>query len=200
MEEFKEYCNSLGSTNPTPGGGSAAALGLSLGASAAEKAVRFSLNEYLEEFLNSFTEIKEAGFILSEEDQSAFNNWMEARKLPKSTPEEKSIRENKINFFAREAILVPYQIAKRSIRLLEIIQDFIPHCNKWLLSDLAVGGAFAKSSFDGSIFNVYINFPYLKDVELYEEINEFIEERVGYAAKITENIYRLCKINLSKKD
>lgn len=192
MNEFKQYCEKLGSTSPTPGGGSAVALVLSLGASSAEKAVRFSLNDYSEEFLNSLIEIRDSGLQLSENDQLFFSQWMEARKLPKTSDDEKKIREEKVNYFAKQSILVPYEISKRAIRLLEIIQDFVPHCNKWLISDLGVGASLARSAFDGAVFNIYTNFPYLKDINLNSEINEFLKDSIPYASKITENTYRLC--------
>ncbi|OHD12873.1 MAG: hypothetical protein A2086_14160 [Spirochaetes bacterium GWD1_27_9] len=197
MQNIKEYCNFLGSTNPTPGGGSACGLTLAMAASCAEKAGRFSLNDYLSEFITSFLEIKDAGFRLSDEDQDAFKKWGEARKLPKTTIEEKQIRDEKVNFYAKECTRVPYEIAKNSLKLAEIIQDFIPHCNKWLISDIGVAAALASASFDGGIFNILTNFPFLRDEEFKKELNLFLDESVLYFNKMKENIYNLTKTRLN---
>ena len=117
---------------------------------------------------------------------------MAARKMAKSTDEERTKREEKINYYARETILVPYQCAKLSLKLLETILDFVPHCNKWLISDLGVGSTFAKAAFDSAIFNIYINFPYLKDESLYSEITNFITDSKEYVKNISETISNQC--------
>ncbi|HOV15784.1 MAG TPA: cyclodeaminase/cyclohydrolase family protein [Spirochaetota bacterium] len=199
MEAFKNFCVDLGSNNPTPGGGAALALVLAFGASASEKALRFSPNDFTDEFLNIFLEVRDAGLKLSLDDQDAFRKWMEARKLPKQTDEEKKIREEKVNYYAKETILVPYQVAKLSVKLLEAILDFIPHSNKWLISDLGVGASCAKSAFESALFNIYINFPYLKDKELYIEIEHFIKENEEYVKKISESIYSQCMEVINSK-
>ncbi len=196
VEALKEYCNKLGSKDPVPGGGSAAGLVLSLAASCAEKAARFSIDDYLEGYLESFVEIKNNGFIYSKRDQEAFLNWMEARKLPKTTEEEIKIREQKIQFYVKESTLVPFDIIKDCIKLVEVIQDFIPYCNKWLISDLAGAVAFAKASFETSCFNVRINIPYIKDNDFILELNSFLDEKKNYFTKVSRNCLRASDLKL----
>lgn len=193
---FKEFCNKLGSDKPTPGGGAASGIILSLAAACAEKAARFSIDNYLEHYLKSFIEIKEEGFILSEKDQNAFLNWMQARRLPKDTEEEKKEREEKIEKYVKESAWVPLQIATKCIKLVEIIQDFIPYCNKWLISDLASSVVFARGAFDSSIFNIRINIPYIKDKDFILELEKFIEDNEKYFNKICKNCLRACDSKL----
>ena len=191
-ESFIEFCNRLGSNAPTPGGGAASGIVLSLGASCAEKAARFSIDDYLEGYLESFVNIKENGFILAEKDQKAFLNWMQARKLPKDTEQEIREREEKIQTYVKECTLVPREIVTNCIKLVEVIFDFIKYCNKWLISDLACGVNFAKASFDSAIFNIKINIPYIKDKKFIQSLQIFIEDNEKYFNKIVRNSLRDC--------
>ncbi|HOJ63553.1 MAG TPA: cyclodeaminase/cyclohydrolase family protein [Spirochaetota bacterium] len=191
-DSFVDFCNKLGSDKPVPGGGAASGIVLSLAASCAEKAARFSIDNYLEHYLNSFIEIKEKGFILAENDQKAFLNWMQARKLPKDTESEKKEREEKIEKYVKESASVPLEIAKNCIKLVEIILDFIPYCNKWLVSDLATAVAFACASFESSLFNIRINIPYIKDNDFILSLKLFIEKNEKYFQKIVKNSLRSC--------
>lgn len=189
---LKEYCEKLGSKEQTPGGGSASGLVLSLAASCAEKAARFSIDDYLDGYIDSFLSIKENGFIYTKKDQEAFLNWMDSRKLPKSTEEEIKYREEKIQFYVKESISIPLEIIKNCIKLIEIIQDFIPYCNKWLISDLASAVAFAKSSFESSCFNIKINIPYIKDNDFILEVHSFIRKNKRYFNKVSKNCIKEC--------
>lgn len=191
--DIKEYCSNLGSTSPTPGGGSACGIVLALAASCAEKACRFSINDFLTEFLESFVEIREKSIMLSKMDEESFIKWGEARKLPKETDSEKKIRNEQVNYYTAECVKVPYEIARHSLKLIEIIQDFIPHCNKWLISDALVGASFARSSFESAIFNIDINLPLLKDEELKNEVLKFIDESSNYIQNTYVNIIKLSK-------
>ena len=54
MAEIKDFCQKLGSISPTPGGGAAAGICLSMGAACAEKAARFSLEDTDQNFIEAF--------------------------------------------------------------------------------------------------------------------------------------------------
>lgn len=191
MRDIQEFCKALGSVAPTPGGGAAAGINLSLGAACAEKAARFSLTEDHDECIKTFVAIREKGIILSDADQEAFSSWQNARKLPKETDEEKKKRTDKINHFVAECINVPFEICKQSLLLVDTINSFLPNCNKWLISDACIGALFARSAFDAGIFNVDINMPYLKDKNLMHEVKEFLnKETSGFNVTVDDIIVR----------
>ncbi len=192
MQELKEFCEKLGSKEPTPGGGAAAGITLSLGAACAEKAVRFSEGDYPPDLIDRLVEIRDSGFILTEKDQVSFRAWMDARKLPKSTDEEKRLRDEQIKTHVTQAILVPYKICKKGILLLELLNDFLPCCNKWLVSDAAIGVSFAKAAFDAGLFNIKINLSYLKDEKLKKEITDFQNEKPEIFNGMYERLIDAC--------
>ena len=168
-----------------------------MGAACAEKAARFSLEDTDQNFIEAFVEIRDAGLKLSNEDQNAFLNWQKSKKLPKNSEKEKKIRLEKINFYTAECAKIPLTICINSLKLTEIIQDFLPYCNKWLISDASIGASLSKAAFESSIFNIKINIPYIKDQNLLEEIDNFIHNKINYFNKTTEYIFIKCK-NLLK--
>lgn len=196
MKIISEYCRNLGSNDPTPGGGSATGIVLSLSASCAEKAARFSIHDHLEKYIESFVEIREAGLTLSNEDEAAFLGWKKARELPKSTDKEKKERTDLINLYIKQCVLIPFSIAEKALYLSEVIFDFVPFCNKWLISDLQVGASFAEAAFDSAVYNITINLPYLKDDKLLEESKSFISINKKYLPKLYKNIIKNCELRL----
>lgn len=190
---INEFNKKLGSTSPTPGGGAAAGISLSMGAACVEKAARFSLGEKeLHDLVDKFVNIREEGLKLSDKDQKAFQAWQESRKLSKGTEEEKRIRKEKIDQYAAECAMIPYQICKHSHKLIGLIQDFIQYCNKWLISDAAIGALLSKAAYDSSIFNITINLPYIKDKKIKNEITFFLKNNSEHINKMTEEIIMSC--------
>ena len=198
MPEIRDFCERLGSTSPAPGGGAAAGITLSLAAACAEKAARFSFNDDKNEFIKRFSEIRDIGLRLSEEDQSAFSGWQEAKRLPKETDEEKQTRNEKINYFTAECAKVPFNICKNSLKIVFELENFISYCNKWLISDAAMGAVLAKASFDSGLFNININLPYLKNQELLTEIDTFIKDEKELFYKSTDYLIAFCNNSLKK--
>jgi methenyltetrahydrofolate cyclohydrolase len=191
-----DYCGDLGSISPVPGGGSAAGIVLSIAASCIEKSIRFSFDESKftdNVFLKKVIAIKAEGFKFSELDQIAFKNWSDARKLPKETEEEKSIRSVKISELIIECINVPRDISRISFELLQLINEFIPQCNKYLISDVAVGTSFAFSAFESGIFNIKTNLPFLKNENMKKDYDDFIKSNSGEASNLKDGILKICE-------
>lgn len=191
MSDIKLFCEELGSTAPTPGGGAAAGITLSLGAAAAEKAARFSLKEDSnEDFVNKFAEIREHGHQLCEDDQKYFIEWQKARKLPKESDEEKKIRKEQVDKYAAECARVPLKLGRQAIYLIKTIEEFLPSCNKWLISDAAVGASHAAAAFESSLFNIMINLPYVKDETFASELKAFMNDHVEMFNTTKEKILK----------
>ena len=195
MIDIIDFCEKLGSTSPTPGGGAAAALVLSLAAGCAEKAARFSIQETEEhkKFVEIFSEIRNIGIQLSKEDQAAFSGWQEARKLPKNNDDEKKIRTDKVNFYVAECARVPFEICKNALKLTNTILDFTPNCNKHLISDAGVGAFLSDAAFEAGKVNIEINKPYLKDQKFLDLIISFFEKEYKIFKNSNHTIAEICK-------
>lgn len=171
---LNEFTEKLGSTTPTPGGGAAAGLSLSLGAACAEKAARFSLSDEILHILEKLVEIRLWGDKLCEADQIAFIEWQKTKKLPKETEDEKKIRKEAIDNAALECAKIPLLTAEYAVKLLYTIDEFLPYCNKFLISDAACGVSFASAAFESSVFNIMINMPYVKNEIFKNQLETFL--------------------------
>lgn len=188
-----EFTEKLGSTNPTPGGGAAAGLTLAVGAACAEKAVRFSLSDDTEKILEQLIFLREEGHKLSQRDQDAFLNWQLMKKLPKETDEEKAVRKEKINMAAHECAMVPFLTAEYSVKLLYTVDEFLPFCNKFLISDAACGVSFAAAAFETSVFNILINLPYIKNEIFKNQLETFISGNTEHFDIVKERVLAECR-------
>src|SRR5579862_5065619 len=99
-ESLKRFIDDLSSRTPTPGGGSASALGGALGLGLASMAAlyttgneKFKAAEPQAKALDdALTALRRKLLATIEADIQAYGAYAEARKLPKSTPEEKAVR------------------------------------------------------------------------------------------------------------
>ena len=186
-----DYSNNLGSNAPTPGGGSAAGVVLSLATNAAAKAAVFSdidNNEQVKLFFDNCKKISQLGLELAANDEKTFLLWKQMRGLPKETEEEKTLRTAKINDAVKQCISVPYTLAKTSQEFINTLHSFIPLCNKWLLSDLLVANSFAYSSYQCALYNIDINMSYLKDEQLKSQIIEYVNSNKDKVKNLYESI------------
>ena len=190
MDSFYQFIESLGSIAPAPGGGAAAGYSLSMGAACVEKAARFSLTDNLEYFLEKFIEVRENGILLAQEDQEKFNQWQKARK--------KKNKED-IDKKAVECTKVPFKVANYALSLLSTIDEFLPNCNKWLISDASAGAAHASAAFDTSVFNILINIPSIKDEHFSNELKLFLNDNVESFNQTRDVIYKKCEEIICKK-
>ncbi|HBD93824.1 MAG: hypothetical protein A2015_11405 [Spirochaetes bacterium GWF1_31_7] len=191
--KLNEFTEKLGSTSPTPGGGAASGLTLALAAACAEKAVRFSISDISEKICEQLIFLREEGNKLCIDDQNAFSHWQEMKKLPKVTETEKAHRTQQINNAAEQCAKVPLLTAEYSMKLLYTIDEFLPYCNKFLISDAACGVSLAAASFETSIFNIIINLPYIKNDIFKSQLETFITTNPDHFDVIKERILTECR-------
>ncbi|HPL53090.1 MAG TPA: cyclodeaminase/cyclohydrolase family protein [Bacillota bacterium] len=189
---LRNYCELLGSSEPAPGGGSAAALSGVLGAALTSMVVNLSVGkknyEGLDEnikkqFMKEFENVKAiqeklTGYV--DEDKKAFNKFMEAMRLPKDTEEQNRIRMEKIREASLYALRVPLKTAECCFELLKNQETIAKYGNKNAVSDVGVGTLFALSGLEGAVLNVNINLPGIEDeavkTEAYRKCRKLSEE------------------------
>lgn len=185
---LRDYCDVLASSEPAPGGGSTAALSGVLGASLTMMVVNLSLGkksfetldenirtEFLKEF-EKITELKAELTELVDEDTKAFNQYMEAVKLPKETEEQKQLRDEKIRVASLYALQVPQKTAEKCFEILENQKNISKYGNKNAVSDAGVGALLALAGLEGAVMNVNINLPGIADAEVRRTADERCRE------------------------
>jgi len=90
-------------------------------------------------------------------DTSAFNQIMTAFALPKSTEEEKVIRQKTIQEATRVAIEVPFSVMKTAHAAMQVIRAMAETGNPNSISDAGVGALCARAAVSGAFLNVRIN-------------------------------------------
>ena len=175
----KDFVKETCSKNPTPGGGSVAALMASLGVSLAAMSANLTLNKKGYENvqvemgkLAKLFEDKSKNYLdFIKKDINAFNELMASYKLKKETEEEKETRSKVIQENVMMALNVPYSLALDLYSILDDIKYCYYNSNKNIQSDALMAMIISRCVILSCLCNVYINLNSLKDSDLKEEIN-----------------------------
>jgi formiminotetrahydrofolate cyclodeaminase len=167
---LQDYLDELASAQPTPGGGSAAALSGAIGAALASMVARLTLGKAkyadveseIEALLQQTEKLRARFQQLMQEDIDAYSKLSASFKLPRSTPEEVDARGKAIQKQLLEAALVP----------LEMVESAFEIGNATVLSDIATGALLASSAGAGAAWMVRANLVAMKDLEMVNILSD----------------------------
>jgi len=197
QSSIDQFLDRLASGDPTPGGGSAAAI---MGAMAAALVsmvcnVSFGKKGYeaaepeLRSILARSEELRVRLTAMVAGDIAAFDGLMAAYKLPKSSDEEKSRRAETIQSSLQRATLVPLECARACFEVVQLARRAADLGYKHVISDVGVGVAAADAALRSAALNVFINAPSLKDRRFAETAIEEVERLVGNSAADSTSTY-----------
>ncbi len=175
-----DFTDEVSRESPAPGGGSIAALAGALGASLSSMVANLTANkrgsEAIDEILNNAADkcqnIKDQLIKAVDEDTNAFNAYMDARRLPRKTEEQKRIREKAMQDGLKQAVLVPLSTAKLSFEAVVIADAVARHGNPNSITDVGVGAQIAYTGVLGGVYNVLINLKEIKDSDFTDEMRK----------------------------
>ena len=185
-DSIRVFLQEAGSSKPTPGGGSVAALVAALGASMTSMVGSLSQGEKFAHIRPQITEVIERMNGLTEEcekllhaDITSFDKYMVALKLPKGTDEEKLERMKAIQEATIRAIEVP-------LRLIEVCRigmicthSIAEASNKNVISDLGIGAILFEAAAQSALLTIEINLESLRDLELKRQYIEKLSLLIG---------------------
>jgi len=185
---YSEILEAISSEDPTPGGGSVAALVLAHSHSLAIMVSKLTIrSEKWSDGHNSASRTIENSQIgitksldLANDDAKAFDSVMDAYRLPKSTEKELKDRKTAIRDATLHAAEVPLETAEEASKLLQSIKAISGNCNANALTDLASSAELAKASLSMAAYNVRINLDSL-DEEISLSINNRLAEVIDEA-------------------
>ena len=179
----------LASPNPTPGGGTAAAIAGAMGTSLLvmvtglaksrnnlddEKAALAKARAALEPIASKLMELADA-------DTQSFDAVMAAYRLPKASDDEKAARTRAIQAALRGATEIPLETLRVCVAAIapgRVVRD----CgNQSAESDAGVAIGLLKAAADGAAANVRINLTGLKD-EAFKNATDAETSRLAAAA------------------
>ncbi|HRD01152.1 MAG TPA: glutamate formimidoyltransferase [Candidatus Saccharicenans sp.] len=206
--KLTDFVDELSMDAPTPGGGSAAALCGSLSAALSSMVANLTVGK---KDYEAQTEIMKSTAIRSQklkaellaavdQDSQAFNQVMEAFRLPRGTPEQTKDRDEAIEKANKEATLVPLSVLENSVELATLASQVVASGYKNSVSDAGVAGLTARACGLGAYYNVRINLPGLKDevfkkktLNQAEKLRQKLEKEVDKIEKLLDRCLSLEK-------
>ena len=165
----REFVAATAAKQPTPGGGSVAALASALAASLGAMALRYTLGkkayaDYEVELSAALAQFDTASTLLQElilEDIAAYEALSQMLKLPEAA------RLTHPDYLATvvAAIRAPQTTAAIALNILTIASTLLEKTNKFLVSDLGIAAVYAHATVHASELNVRINLPLLPNKE-----------------------------------
>jgi len=197
--ELNRFLSELASSSPAPGGGSVAALAGSLGAALSSMVCNLTLGkdkyadvqEEIKDILKKSEKLRKDLIKLIDEDTKAFNDVMNAFKLPKDTEEQKKKRNKAIQEGYKIAANVPLKTAKTCEKILDLSLIIAEKGNKNSITDAAVSAHMAQAGVKSAILNVAINLGSIKDNEYVKETSLIIDELKKNADLKTNEIMKI---------
>ncbi|MFU8794075.1 MAG: cyclodeaminase/cyclohydrolase family protein [Dethiobacteria bacterium] len=164
------FVREVSAASPVPSSGSVAALA---GAQAAALLSMYCNVSQDRDKLGDFVEVlqkagEEARFLMSrqletiDDDTIAFNQVMEAFRLPKDNDTSKTKRSSAIREAVEKAAEITLMSARGVLRTLSIINEVATKGNPSALTDLGLANLQAFSGLTGSYYNVRANLGLLK--------------------------------------
>jgi len=198
---IEEFLNRLASADPTPGGGSAAAIMGASGAALVSMVCNVSIGkkgyEAAERELRAVLEqsetLRRRLTAMVEDDVSAFDGLMAAYKLPKATEDDKARRAEAIQRSLERATQVPLDCARACGEVIALSRRAGEKGYQHVISDAGVGVSAAYAALRSAALNVFINAPSLKDRAFAEHAVREIETLLGRAAAESEAVYALVR-------
>ncbi len=175
-EPLRRIMEQLARSEPTPGGGSVAAIVAALGAAMTSMTANFSQGEgyeqsepYVTQALQDMEYISSACEWLMAEDIEAFGQYIEALELPKLTPDQKEERRHILHETHVQSITTPLRLMECCLYGMYSAAPLIAVCNRTVLSDIGIGIILFEAAAHSSLLTVNINLVTLKDDDQKQE-------------------------------
>ena len=199
-----QYRDALASSNPTPGGGTAAAVALSQGAALAVMVCDLTLGKdkweggwiAADATKTVALRLMEEGHALAQRDAASFDDVMAAYKLSRNSDEETEVRRLTIEEATIVAAQVPMETARAALGLLALLPQLAESGNGNAVTDVGVAGLLVSASCKGALFNVEINASSLPD-EISNQLMREVGEIRGQAKELSRAIMNAVNVRLN---
>jgi formiminotetrahydrofolate cyclodeaminase len=184
------YLDRLASADPTPGGGSAAALVGALGAALCAMVAKITAGgERYAAVRAEALAVADAADVLRERfaaarplDEAAYERVVAASALPKSTGDEKRARTTALQNALVGAAEAPLAAAGLSAEGIALAERANALGNTHLVSDVECALHFFRAALAASVANVRINHHFIKDAEIVRAQEERVVAIVDAAS------------------
>ena len=206
-QSVAKFVEVLGSKEPVPGGGGAAALagalGAALGAMAASLTVGKKKFAHAEGELRTAIEelngISKRYLELAEEDAKAFLPLSKVYGMPKGTDEEQKARAAAMEEALNVAIQPPYNMVRLCRQCTDVLERIERNISALVISDLGCAASLTIACVDCAVLNVFVNAKMMADEAASMRI---MDETRAICADVRERmgrVYRKVEGDLCRK-
>ncbi len=182
---IETFLTATAAKQPTPGGGSVAALAGALSAAIGEMVLSYSINKkdlapHRAQLHAAATELQRARELLLQlmvEDQAAYAALTEIHKLPPSSPE----RTDRLPAALLTCIRGPQAIGAAAVAILGLCDRLVDIVNHYLLSDLAVSSELAMATVRSAVYNCRVNLADVTDAQDRKSIQRTMDQLMEHA-------------------
>lgn len=172
-----EYVSTIASEQPMPGGGSAAGVAGSMAAALAEMVIHMTKDpgSKLMNARAELQELRQRALELAYDDEQAYNGFLDAMKLPRSTEDEKTARKAAMQTAAEHSARIPLALAVVCVEILTAMEAVVALGNKNLLGDAKAAIILAQATVEISSVMVGENLGMIKEQSLHDDLKTSIE-------------------------
>jgi formiminotetrahydrofolate cyclodeaminase len=198
------FLDDLASRNPTPSGGSAAAVMGAMGAALVSMVCNLTIGrtqyrdfeEELKSVLTKAEELRRDLIKMIEEDMQAFDGVMRAYRMPRLTKDETATRAQVIQTALKTATLVPMRCCRACGEVIILGRVVGDKGNRNVVSDAGVATVAAYAALRSAALNVFTNAKVITDRIFAEKQLVELEQLLSEADTATEASYELVKKKL----
>lgn len=189
------FLDALASGEPTPGGGSAAAMAGAIAAGLVSMVARLTrgprfaaVHGEIEAVLAASEELRGRLTDLAEHDMAAYGGFAQAQKLPRSSDEEKQRRTSAMQSALRGCTLAPLGIAAACREVLQLCPALVRAGNASAITDVGVAAALAEAALRGAGLQVEVNLGWLKDRSFADEQRQRLASVLAGTGELKERV------------
>ncbi len=186
-QRISEFLEAVASKSPTPGGGAVGSIVAAMGTALVEMVASLTIGKKdyedfegeMERVLSEASYRRKRFLELADLDASAFDQVMDAMKLPKDTEDQKKVRTEKLQEALKHASEMPYELAREISKVCPLAEFVNKYGNKNALSDARSASWLLKASFEIAVSNVEINLKLIKDEKFVSKMRESLSAIKG---------------------
>lgn len=181
---LREFLDRLSSEIPTPGGGSACGIVASIAAGLTAMSAAYALGrekyaaiqDEMEHVNRRAQSLHDKCLDLATADSEAYERFLDARKLPRTTTKEEEIRKARMDTALREATDIPLDIADAAREIADLAKHVANVGNPALRADALVGMELADAVVRGCAEQVKVNLQHITDEDYRKPAEERLKE------------------------
>ncbi len=193
------FVEEVASRSSAPGGGSASAAIAAIGAGLGSMVAKLTLGVRKFEDLDSkmrkivppLHNAANALIPMIDADTDAFNDYVEALRLPEETNEEKLLKEEKLQLGLKKAIDIPLSTMKLGDAAWDAMVEIAKYGNIASRSDVEVGAKALETGIWGAYKNVTINMTDISDKAFKNKTLKLAEDMKKRAADTCQKVLEL---------